>query len=108
MTYQEAADYLGIQVTTLANLVASGKVQRIKEGPRRVRFEAAELDRYAASRNDPEARSFIRGEPLTERVLVRFSASEMAELSAVVTSSCSMSRWCAEKIMDAVRLTSRK
>ena len=107
MTYHEAADYLGIQPTTLANLVAAGKIQRtFVPGTRRVSFDRAELDRYAAGRY--RDRKFIRGEPLVHAVEVRFSEAEFSEVIAAIPDSYSRSAWIAEQAVAAARLTSRK
>lgn len=108
MTYHEAADYLGIQPTTLANLVASGRIHRTTvPGTRRVSFDRGELDRYVASKyvND---RKFIRGSGLTHAVQVLFSESELAEVLAAIPDGYSRSAWIAEQAVNAARLTSRK
>jgi len=107
VTYHEAADYLGIQPTTLANLVASGKIQRtFVPGTRRVSFDRAELDRYAAGRY--RDRKFIRGEPLLHTVEVRFSESEFAAIIAAIPDGSSRSTWIARAAVEQARLTSRK
>lgn len=108
MTYREAADYLGIQTTTLANLVASGKIQRtVAPGTRRVQFDRAELDAYRASRYIGD-RKFMRGSRLTHAVNVTFSDAEFAEISAAIPDGYSRSAWIAEAAIERSRLTSRK
>ena len=112
MTYSEAAKYLGIQVATLKNLVASGKIQRTKitgtVGRRRlVQFDRADLDLYRASRYIGD-RKFMRGSRLTHAVNVTFSDAEFAEICSAIPDGYSRSAWIAEAAIERSRLTSRK
>lgn len=52
LTYQEAAAYLGISVSTLYTLIGLGLVKRCKliPGRRVVRFSRAQLDTYMQRR----------------------------------------------------------
>jgi len=45
LTYQQAADYLGVHRNTLRRLVAVGAVRHVPIG-RAIRFRPADLDRY--------------------------------------------------------------
>lgn len=45
---KDAAAYLSVSPRTLFSLASSGAIRRIKIGPKMVRFDVAELDRWIA------------------------------------------------------------
>lgn len=49
LTYDEAADYLGINRRTLQRLVRDGRVRVVRPAPNRPRFRPEDLDAYLES-----------------------------------------------------------
>jgi excisionase family DNA binding protein len=50
LTLKEAADYLGISLTTLRRVINNGEIVTVRIGIRGVRIEESELQRYIEQR----------------------------------------------------------
>ena len=61
LTYQEAADVMGVKIQTLYTLVRRKQVPHVRLGRRLVRFPRRELEEWIRSRHVRPARLGVRG-----------------------------------------------
>jgi excisionase family DNA binding protein len=52
LSLRQAADYLGVSYWTVRNWVESGKLSAIRLGPKLIRIERSDLDRFIGERKD--------------------------------------------------------
>lgn len=104
MTYQQAADFLGIKVETLRSMVSAGTVPYTRRGPHEVTFNSKKLQKWCDGR--PGHRPYVRGAAQDRRFQLRMTDDEWSAIEgATIAKGKAIGPWI---IQQAVKAANRE